>query len=136
VFDVFGSGTNVIGDKIRIKNLPGLKGERGVIEAVRENKVVVRTESGKHVNLDPREITNFSLAARKAWKSMPKRKVGRPRGSSVSNRISVTLRIDDDLWRDFRQAESAGLISRRTEILNEWIREKLGQILHSKRRAS
>jgi len=136
VFYVFGSGINVIGDKIRIKNLPGLKGERGVIEAVRESKLVVRTESGKNINLDPREITNFSLAARKAWKSMPKRKVGRPRGTSVSNRISVTLRIDDDLWREFRQAEASGLISKRTEILNQWIREKLDQILHSKKRAS
>jgi uncharacterized protein (DUF4415 family) len=127
--------SHTISDKVRIKH-PGQKGERGVIDAVREDGVMVKTVSGKIVALDFKEITNFSLAARKAWKSMPKRKVGRPRGSSLSNRISVTLRIDEDLWREFRHAEAMGLISNRTETLNEWIRQRLAQIANVKKRAS
>jgi uncharacterized protein (DUF4415 family) len=128
-------GSHGTGDKVRVKHL-GERGERGVIEAVKGRKLVVRVAEGALITADPKDLTNFSLAARKAWKSMPNRRVGRPRGSSLSNRISVTLRIDRDLWDDFKRAEAAGIISDRTELLNQWIRQKLDRLHAVDKRAS
>lgn len=128
-------GSHGTGDKVRVKHL-GKRGERGVIEAVKGRKLVVRVAEGALITADPKDLTNFSLAARKAWKSMPNRRVGRPRGSSLSNRISVTLRIDRDLWDDFKRAEAAGIISDRTELLNQWIRQKLDGLHAVDKRAS
>lgn len=128
-------GSHGSGDKVRVKHL-GERGERGVIEAVKGRKLVVRLAEGALITADPTDLTNFSLAARKAWKSMPNRRVGRPRGSSLSNRISVTLRIDRDLWDDFKRAEGAGIISDRTELLNQWIRQKLDKLHAVEKRAS
>lgn len=128
-------GSHGSGDKVRVKHL-GERGERGVIEAVKGRKLVVRLAKGALITADPTDLTNFSLAARKAWKSMPNRRVGRPRGSSLSNRISVTLRIDRDLWDEFKRAEGAGIISDRTELLNQWIRQKLDKLHAVDKRAS
>ena len=128
-------GSHGTGDKVRVKHL-GERGERGVIEAAKGRKLVVRLAEGALITADPKDLTNFSLAARKAWKSMPNRRVGRPRGSSLSNRISVTLRIDRDLWDDFKRAEAAGIISDRTELLNQWIRQKLAKLHAVDKRAS
>jgi hypothetical protein len=71
------------------------------------------------------ELTNYSLAARRAWRSMPDRKVGRPAGSRVSDRISVIFRIDRTLWNQFLTAEEAGLIADRTTVINECLRDAL-----------
>lgn len=120
-------GGHAPADKVRVKN-PTQGPERGVIEAVKGKTLVVRLTDGTIINVAPRDITNFSLAARKAWKSKPNRRVGRPRGTSVSNRVSVTLRIDRDVWDNFKRAEAAGIISGRTELLNQWIRQKLNRL--------
>jgi len=65
------------------------------------------------------------LAARKAWKNMPYRHVGRPKGVRHCDRVSVTLRIDRDLWEQFKRDESAGRIKDRTATINLWFREML-----------
>ena len=117
-----------IGDKVKVK-AGSQRGVRGLVEAVAEDKIVVRTHGVEEsITVSTDEVTNFSLAARKAWLSMPKRQVGRPKGSKFCDRVSVTLRIDRDLWQQFRTKEHSGLIGNRTEAVNRWFREKLAEM--------
>jgi uncharacterized protein (DUF4415 family) len=117
-----------VGDKVRVK-ANGSSGARGVIEATKSDKLVVRLEElGNTIVVKSDEVTNLSLAARKAWVSMPDRGVGRPKGMRFCDRVSVTLRIDRDLWEQFRSKEAAGLIDDRTAIINSWLREKLAEL--------
>ncbi len=68
------------GDKVRIKG-DAHKGQRGVVEKVRRRSLFVRlAETEELIEILPSEVTNFSLAARKAWERMPNRRVGRPKG--------------------------------------------------------
>jgi hypothetical protein len=91
--------------------------------------VVVRLDGDIDVvRVQAKDVTNYSLAARRAWKKMPERRVGRPKGSGTRGRISVTLRIDRELWDSFRQAEVVGLVTDRTATINAWIREKLAEL--------
>jgi uncharacterized protein (DUF4415 family) len=118
------------GDRVRIKvECPT---SRGVILAVNPTGLLVRSAPDRAPQwFQPEEITNFSLAARKAWKKMPNRRVGRPKGSTVCDRVSVTIRLDRDLWESFRAAESAGFVTDRTATLNSWIRVQLGTLPHA-----
>ena len=114
-----------VGDKIKLKvhNIPLA---RGVVEEVRGSELLVRLdESGELVAVASELVTNFSLAARKAWKHMPHRQVGRPKGARHCDRISVTLRIDRALWEQFKRDESEGRIRDRTATINFWFREML-----------
>jgi len=109
-------------------------GARGIIESINSDRVVIRRVSDEKVfTLNMAEITNFSLAARKAWKKMPARQVGRPKGSTVCDRLSVTIRVDRDLWQTFRMAEDSGIIMDRTLTLNNWIRHGLQHLTYRKR---
>jgi ribosomal protein L24 len=58
-----------VGDKIRI-SAGNQKGQRGTIQDVTNSSLEVRLESGETVVVSPQEVTNFSLAARKAWRTM------------------------------------------------------------------
>jgi hypothetical protein len=113
------------GDKVRVKT-GKLAGRRGVL--------VKKTASGWVVAFDgdvPKatilldELTNFSAAARQAWDRMPNRKVGRPVGTKVSDRVSVIFRIERSIWDEFLDAERAGLVSDRTTIINTCLRKLL-----------
>src|SRR5262249_18889010 len=116
------------GDKVRLKAKSHL-GLRGIVEATKGDKLVIRLEdSGQKVFVAPEEVTNLSLAARKAWMSTPDRRVGRPKGMRFCDRVSVTLRIDRDLWEQFRSKEAIGLIDDRTATINSWLREKLAEL--------
>lgn len=116
------------GDKVLLRAAP-YAGIRAVIERSKGSHLLVRLDSsGDIVRVKPADLTNYSLAARKAWVSMPDRRVGRPKGSSTSDRVSVTLRIDRILWDRFRRAEAAGLIGDRTKEINAWINERLDEI--------
>jgi hypothetical protein len=112
-----------IGDKVRLKG-DGHTGARGVVVAVRDGALVVEVV-GIHrpVRVPEQAVTNFSLAARKAWKSMPTRQVGRPKGARHCDRMSVTLRIDRETWERFRGLEENGLIENRTATINAALRE-------------
>jgi hypothetical protein len=115
----------VIGDKIALRRL-GSGHARGVVETVIGDSVRVRLGStGELVTASRREVINYSSAARKAWLSRPQRAVGRPKGSRVSDRVSVTLRIDRALWEKFRALEAAGKIESRTEAINAWLEERV-----------
>ena len=101
-------------------------GARGLLDAFDEEKLVVRLEeSGLKVRVTPEQVTNFSLAARKAWVTEPDRAVGRRKGTKLSDRVSVTLRLDRDLWELFLGLEEDGVIEDRTGLINEMVREKL-----------
>jgi len=121
-----------VGDKVKLKNHNGAAA-RGVVEEVHSGELLVRLdESGELVAIAPAAVTNFSLAARKAWKIMPHRRVGRPKGARHCDRVSVTLRIDRALWEQFRQDESAGLIKDRTATINSWFGEMLDKVKHTR----
>jgi hypothetical protein len=116
------------GDKVRVK-VGEHAGERGVVDVVEGDKLVVRLEaSGLRQRVAPEHVTNFSLAARKAWVTEPDRAVGRRKGTKLCDRVSVTLRLDRDLWEHFRGLEEEGVIEDRTGLINGWLREKLAQL--------
>jgi hypothetical protein len=74
------------------------------------------------------EITNFSLAARKAWVTGPDRAVGRRKGTKLTDRVSVTLRFDREVWEHFIGLEEQGVIDDRIATINAWFREKLVEL--------
>lgn len=109
------------GDKVLIKS----SGKRAIIQSTDRAIVIVKDQDDGTHSLLHSEIVNYSLAARKAWKKMPGRRVGRPVGTKRSNKVSVTLRIDRELWDAFVAAEKQKLIENRTTVINELIRQKL-----------
>jgi hypothetical protein len=114
------------GDKVRLK-AGTHAGARGLLDDFDGDKLVVRLEgSGLKVRVTFDQVTNFSLAARKAWVTEPDRAVGRRKGTKLCDRVSVTLRLDRDLWEHFRGLEAVGVIEDRTGLINGWLREKLG----------
>ena len=116
------------GDKVRLK-VGTHAGARGLLDAFEGEKLVVRLEeSGVKVRVAPDQITNFSLAARKAWVTEPGRAVGRRKGTKLSDRVSVTLRLDRELWEHFLGLEKDGVIEDRTGLINELLREKLARL--------
>ena len=123
-----------VGDKVRLKDHNGAP-VRGVVAVVHGDELLVHLdESGELVAIAPALVTNFSLAARKAWKNMPHRRVGRPKGARHCDRVSVTLRIDRELWEKFRQDELEGLIKDRTATINSWFRDMLDKLTRTKAR--
>ncbi len=109
---------------------------RGIVAEVNVDRLVIKGVSDdKLFSVASAEITNFSLAARKAWEKMPERQVGRPKGSTVCDRISVTIRVDRDLWGIFRVAEAEGIVKDRTLTINNWLRDGLRH-LNNRKRAS
>ena len=113
------------GDKVRLK-VGEHAGERGLVEAVDGEKLLIRLEkSGSNVRVTPGQVTNYSLAARKAWVTGPDRAVGRRKGTKLTDRVSVTLRFDREVWEHFTGLEEQGVIDDRTATVNAWFREKL-----------
>lgn len=118
------------GDKVRIKKGDS-RGERGIlVRAHGDEWVVSLTQRDETILVAAEDLTNYSLAARRAWQRMPHRKVGRPAGSKVSDRVSVIFRVDRVLWNEFLIAEQSGLVADRTYAINECLRN----ILASSRR--
>ncbi len=114
-----------VGDKVRLKVGPHA-GARGEISAIDGEKLMVRLDkAAQKVRVAPDQVTNFSLAARKAWVTEPDRAVGRRKGTKLSDRVSVTLRLDRDVWEQFQGLEEDGIIEDRTRLINGWFREKL-----------
>lgn len=118
----------ILGDKVRVKS-GSSTGARAIVTGICGDAVQVRlNETSVELELAERDLTNYSLAARRAWKSMPNRRVGRPQGSTTTNRISVTLRIDAQLWERFKAAEREGLIADRSELLDRCLSEMLERV--------
>ena len=129
----------LVGDKVKLKRCADEpRGARGVVAGVAGPSLMVRLDdSGRVIHIPADQVTNFSLAARKAWRNMPARNVGRPRGSRVCDRLSVTIRVDRELWERFRLAEGTGIVMDRTATLNRWIADGLERLTaQTHRRAS
>jgi len=117
-----------VGDKVKLKSHDGAP-RRGIVEEVHGDELLIRLhESGELIAVESGSVTNFSLAARKAWKNMPHRQVGRPKGARHCDRVSVTLRIDRALWEQFKRDESEGRIRDRTATINFWFREMMDKL--------
>lgn len=114
-------------DKVRISAGP-YAGQRAIVEKATHQTVRVRLQdSERSVSVHPEAIANYSAAARKAWKTMPARSVGRPKGR-ISNRKSITLRIDEALWERFVAMESEGSIQDRSSFIEDALSTKLKEM--------
>lgn len=121
------------GDKIRVRKGP-FAGKRGVLKCQEsEGWIVFLDNERNEVVIHTEDVTNYSLAARRAWHRMPNRNVGRPSGTKVTDRISVIFRVDRELWEEFVAAEQIGLVGDRTTFINNCLRQHL---LSAKRRRS
>lgn len=116
-----------LNDKVRIKS-GDLAGARGVVVACQDSQhIQLRlVQNEEVVTVNPEDIVNFSASARLAWKTMPKRPVGRPKATETS-RTSVTLRIDSELWAQFQALETSGHIANRSEFFEAAIKKTLKQ---------
>lgn len=110
------------GDKIRVRFGP-YTGARGIIQAEKEGRLEIQLDDGDTILIGFEEITNYSLAARRAWQVMPKR-AGRPQLLTPRKRM-VSMRIDVDVWDQLGNALEMGLIANREEAVNTWLRERL-----------
>lgn len=118
----------LVADKVRIR--AGLhRGARGRVTEVAGATLAVQLQVGSTcVRVRSGDVINYSLAARKAWRSLPHRAVGRPKGTKTVDRVSVTLRIDRKIWEDFQAAEASGLIRDRTEFFGGLLRKALTDV--------
>lgn len=108
------------GDKVRVKGNER-SGERGVVRGMTGSDLLVELDSGDVIVIEPRAVTNYSAAARKAWQTMPTRGVGRPPTGRSPQRRTVSIRVDTDLWKRFGEAVEVGLIQSREHAINAWI---------------
>lgn len=115
-----------IGDKVRIRAGPHT-GTRGIIHALTGSDLLIELNNGEVIAKDASEVTNFSLAARRAWQRMPKR-AGRP-ASKVGKKKLVSIRIEQDAWEQLGHAVELGLIRSREQAINAWIQDNLSQLL-------
>src|SRR5690349_6275752 len=120
---------HLLGDKVRVKQ--GVHaGQRGVITRLSSDLLIeVELLSKKVVQLTELQLTNYSLAARRAWQRMPKR-AGRPK-ATLSRKKMISLRIDRELWEQLGVAVDAGLIPSREQAVNSWVREHINDLLNS-----
>lgn len=114
-----------VGDKVRIK-VGDHKGKRGLITTVAAETAEITMADGNAITANQTEITNYSLAARKAWQVMPK-KTGRPKGQSTKKMVSI--RLDVLVWQQLGRAVELGLIVSREEAVNQWLRERLNSLI-------
>jgi len=124
------------GDKVRLK-VGAYAGARGVVEALSGGMLAIRlAEAESLVRAAPEQVTNLSLAARKAWVTGPDRGVGRKKGTKLKDRVTVTFRIDRDLWEEFLRQMEAGRFADRNAMVNEWFREMLTEPSDGGRKAA
>lgn len=112
----------LIGDKVRIRSGVHM-GARGVILAELDGIFQVQLEQSNVVNIPTKEVTNYSLAARRAWQVMPKQS-GRPQLSAPRKKM-VSMRLDVDVWNRLGEAVELGLIPSREEAVNTWLCQHL-----------
>lgn len=121
------------GDKVRIKT-GSHAGERGILQVAADGALAVSLETGEVMPALGEELTNFSLAARRAWEVMPKR-AGRPPLSRPRMQM-VSLRLEIELWQRLKQAVDAGLLPSREQAINLWIRQHLDEIIQAQHTSS
>jgi len=110
-----------IADKVRVKSGVGA-GSRGVLSALRGNRLTVTLTDGTRVVVTVLDVTNYSAAARLAWERMPKR-AGRP--PQARKKIRVSLRIDAAVWKDLGRLAAQGRIKSRENLVNTLLADTL-----------
>jgi hypothetical protein len=111
-------GATIPGDKVRLKT-GDHAGERALVVAVQHGTLVLDL-GGRRVRCPVSGVTNFSLAARKAWATMPKR-AGRPR-APVPRTKMLSLRLPVDLLEQVDDAVGAGHAETRSEFIERALR--------------
>jgi hypothetical protein len=111
-----------LGDKIRVRSGPHT-GARGIIQAEVDGMLEIQLEERSIISIPTRDVTNYSLAARRAWQVMPKR-AGRPQLLTPRKKM-VSMRLDMDVWNRLGEAVELGLIPNREEAINTWLRQQL-----------
>lgn len=122
------------GDKVRIRAGPRA-GCRGRIHAVTSIEIEVELDDGTYSSVQPAEITNYSLAARRAWQVMPKR-AGRPRLQESKRKKMVSLRLDAAVWEQLGRAVELGWIPSREEAINSWVQASVQAMFEQGRSGS
>lgn len=121
-----------VGDRIRIKS-GRWRGQRGLIrELLSEGELLLTVEDARPV-IASDSITNFSLAARRAWVTRPKR-AGRPMLAKPRKKM-VSLRIDIETIDALSVLSEHGLITNREQAVNEWLKERTRELLEELPRA-
>lgn len=114
------------GDKVRISRGHYAK-ERGIIQSTADDSLWIELTSGAIVNVAEDQITNYSLAARRAWKIRPKQ-AGRPKLDDSAKKKMVSLRLDPEMWARLGRAVELGMISNREKAVNSWLVEKVAEL--------
>ena len=116
-----------VGDKVRVKT--GLhSGARGVLSGVRGKQHTVLFRDGTRLRIDATQVTNFSAAARRAWRTMPKR-AGRP--LNPDRKVQVSLRIDAATWQGLGELAENGHIRSREHLTNVLLRRALRRLVRT-----
>jgi uncharacterized protein (DUF4415 family) len=113
------------GDKVRVKS-GAHAGVRAILGKVASNLLVVVIDSTETVMLAPDALTNYSLAARKAWAIMPKR-AGRPVSTHPPKRM-VSLRLDPDLLCRLDEAVRMGAVENRSQGISALVNAGLDRL--------
>ncbi len=116
------------GDKVRIRFGPST-GARGVIRAEVDGRLEVLLDSSSIIHVASETVTNYSLAARRAWQAMPKR-AGRPQLPTPRKKM-VSMRLDVDVWDRLGVAVDLGLIPNREQAVNAWIRQQVDALFEN-----
>jgi len=116
-----------LGDKIRVRS-GSYTGARGVIRAELDGLLEIELDENKIVSVPVKDVTNYSLAARRAWQVMPKRS-GRPQLSTPRKKM-VSIRLDIDVWNRLSEAVELGLIAGREQAINTWLRQELSSLFN------
>ncbi len=117
------------GDKVRMKAGSAI-GLRGVVAAIRPQGIIIDLLNGSRATVTPSEVTNYSAAARLAWRTMPKR-AGRP--ANRERKVRVSLRIDEATWRALAGLVQRGRIRSREHLLNELLKQAAKRLAGSSR---
>ena len=121
-----------IGDKVRFRFGIHAK-ERGIVQATVGSLLEIQLEKGGLIQAGPEEITNYSLAARRAWRVMPKR-AGRHQLETPRKKMA-SLRLNVDVLDDLDKAAELGLIPNKEQAVNTWVRQKLDLLLGKEARS-
>ncbi|HYT45759.1 MAG TPA: hypothetical protein VEP90_25765 [Methylomirabilota bacterium] len=115
------------GDKIRVRVGPHT-GARGIIQAELDGLLEIQLDESNSINVPIKDVTNYSLAARRAWQVMPKRS-GRPQLPAPRKKM-VSFRLDIDVWDQLGEAVELGLIPSREQAINVWLRQQLDSLFN------
>ena len=91
--------------------------------------ILVSAPPDEPVWIPEQDLTNRSRAARRAWKSIPKRAVGRPPISESRRKKMVSMRLDQELLDDLQQVKELGLADSKEEVVSAALRPVLAELL-------